>query len=516
MTWLTLSLMLPLAAAVPVGALEPTKPGQDPVSASDAEASEELEALRALEELAVEPEVDDAVLRQWVRHLGPAHPLRTRVEDALSADDLREDAPFELGRIADVLAFDVAQVADRFDIPVEMQPLVAQYIQFFQGPGRRWFRRWVERSTRFIPVMHPILEQHGVPRDTVYLAMIESGFSPQAYSWAHAAGPWQFIEATGRQFGLRLDFWVDERRDPIKSTHAAARFLKQLHGSLGHWYLAWAGYNTGPGRVRRLTEKRGTTDFWELSEGRGLAKETRHYVPKLIAAALVAKHPAAFGFDPSEFEFQTPWEWDEAHLVGAVDLAVLARAAGTTEDVLRELNPELRRWSTPPASEQQPYLLRLPRGSAASFVENLEKVPLEDRFKFAGHLVQRGDTLWQLAVKYETPVEGILRMNNLKSAHALRVGQLLMIPVPGGGAHLLPAGVTRASSRPGPAPTPDRSGRAKIRYKIRSGDTLWGIAERHGVSVEDLRRWNGLRRNRPLQIDQVLSIWQPRKPDASR
>src|SRR5215471_11693663 len=320
----------------------------DDVDKQNSEQSAEMEELRALEEVALDPKVKvSAALRRSMRRLGVANPLRERLEDAFAEPQLREDVwSLELPPVTDLAKFDIGQVKDRYDIPMEMQPLVGEYVQFFRGPGRKWFRKWMSRSTRYIPEMEPILEAQGLPKDTVYLAMIESGFAPHAYSWARAAGPWQFISSTAKIFGLRQDFWVDERRDPLKATDAAARYLERLHAQLGNWYLAWAAYNAGRGKVQRLIDRRGTTDFWELSEGRGLAKETKHYVPKLIACALVAKNPTAFGFKENEFDFLTPVETVQVKLTEAADLDVLARSAEIPVEQLKELNPELRRWCT--------------------------------------------------------------------------------------------------------------------------------------------------------------------------
>ncbi|MBX5481650.1 MAG: LysM peptidoglycan-binding domain-containing protein [Myxococcaceae bacterium] len=486
------------------------------------EASADLEALRAVEEYAFDPSAgQNALYLQSAQELGPAHPLRLRLEDVLNDTDLREDAPNEIAQVTDLLAFDVRQVQDRYDIPVEMQPLVADYIRFFQGPGRRWFRKWMSRSTRYIPVMQPILEEAGVPRDTVYLAMIESGFSAQAYSWARAAGPWQFIAGTGREFGLKENFWVDERRDPIKSTRAAARYLKQLYDQLGHWHLAWAGYNTGAARVKRLCERRHTRSFWEISEGRGLAKETRHYVPKLIAAALIAKNPAAFGFRDEEFDFQPPLEFDVVPIPDLTDLSVIARAAGVSEQEIRELNPELKRWCTPPATEDKPYLLRLPKGTADRFAANFEKIPKHERMHYVEHHVKRGDTLSAIARRYGSEVEPIMRFNKLRSARALQINQTLIIPVPQ--SHARTARREPSATPPSAAPRsrpPLKSeviaGKTRITYGVQSGDTLWGICQRFNCSVDNLRKWNHLpRRGRRLQPGTVLAIWTDRDVHAS-
>ncbi len=506
--------------------------------------SAELEELRALEAATVDPGAAvGADLLQTLRRLGFANPLRQRMLDALEEPALREDVlPPELPTITDLATFDVAQLQAHYDIPVEMQPLVAQYIQFFRGPGRKWFRTWMARSTRFVPVMQPILEERGLPRDTVYLAMIESGFSAHAYSWAHAAGPWQFISATGKQYGLRQDFWVDERRDPIKATHAAARYLKDLHKELGHWYLAWAGYNTGSGRVRRAISRNGTDDFWAISrEGAGLAKETQHYVPKLIACALMAKHPKAFGFTDEELQTEPLFLYDEVKLADATDLDVVARAAGVSVKAVQELNPELKRWCTPPASEKKPYVLRLPPGTAPRFAQNFAKVAPHERLTFKVHKVKRGDTLSAIAKRYGSATEAILQVNRLKTARALRVNAELVIPVPRGkkggvgeDAALarkvaqarrtgvvaprpeeeVPAGTPQGAVAQGPTRTQTVKGRTRVTYTVQSGDSLWTIAQRFGVSVGELRSWNRLTRSkRGLQVGRELHVWPAGKGD---
>ncbi len=528
---------LPLA-----GSAEEAEAALEELLEVDAE-SAELEEMRALEEATLDPDArPNAEVLQSLRRLGLANPLRQRMLDALEEPTFREDETTgELPLLTDLANFDVSRVQAHYDIPVEMQPLVAQYIQFFQGPGRKWFCKWVSRSTKYLPVMQPILEAHGLPRDTVYLAMIESGFSPTAYSWAHASGPWQFISSTGRQYGLHQDFWVDERRDPLKATVAAARYLKDLHKELGHWYLAWAGYNTGSGRVRRLMERLATNDFWIISAEKGLAQETKHYVPKLIAAALIAKHPAAFGFFEHEFDYEPPLAFDEVKLNDATDLDVIARAAGVDVKDVQELNPELRRWCTPPASAKNPYVLRLPKGTAERFTENFARIAPKERLTFRVHKVKKGDTLSHIALKYGSAPEAILQMNRLQSVRTLKLNTELVIPVPTGrggedGESALarkvaqarrsgvtvprpedevPAGTPRGPVAAGPIKTETVNGRKRVTYGVQSGDSLWAIAQRFQVDVDDIRKWNNLTvraSKRALKVGSVLYVFPDNAP----
>lgn len=553
---------LPMPAPPP--GMHPLSPGEAPPAAEaqtdaaddtdeEGPGSDEMEEVRAAEQLAIDANSTDTSALQAFSRLGLGNPLRARLEDGIEDWTLREDhSPLDLGPVKDLRAFDVSQVAGEYDIPVEMQPLVAQYIRFFQGPGRRWFRTWMERSHRYIPMMRPILEKAGVPGDTVYLAMIESGFSTDAYSWAHAVGPWQFIAPTGKHFGLREDFWVDERRDPLKSTLAAAQYLHQLHEDLGDWYLAWAAYNTGGGRIRRLAEKKGTRDFWELSDGRGLALETKHYVPKLIACALVAKHPRAFGFDADDFHYEDPLQYDQVKLVDPTDLAVIARAAGTTVRELKELNPELRRWCTPPATADDPYVLRLPKGTAAEYAQNIARVAPRQRLTYRVYRVRHGDTLGQIARNFHTPTEAILSVNHLSSARRLKINAELVVPVPLKG-NAVPAelladareketpkvsrrALTKAlvRSRQQPAARPELaqntprpmahgtvetetvSGRTRLSYGVSEGDTLWSISQRFGCTVDELRRWNHLGSHARLQTGATLTVWPKAQIVSSR
>jgi membrane-bound lytic murein transglycosylase D len=427
------------------------------------------------------------------------------------------------GRIALLpeLDHDLAQLQAEYDIPVEVNEAVVGYVRFFQSrAARAHFVKWLGRSHRYLDRYRAILKEEGLPQDTVYLAMIESGFGNFAYSRAKASGPWQFIAATGKSFGLAQDFWVDERRDPEKSARAAARYLKQLHKQTGDWRLAWAGYNAGVGRIYKA-KKKGYDDFWEMAAVPGrkvLRAETKGYVPKLMAAAIVAKHPEAFGFRAEEIDPQRWEEYEEVTIPSATLLAVVAKAAGTSERHLIDLNPELRRACTPPRS----YKLKLPKAHAEEFARNWPALQGKVRMTFAGHVVKRGDTLSTIAARNGVPVQGILEMNGLKSAKKLRVGQELIIPKPLGSGQLAAARTPEPERRAEPARRQPaaagahaagaRADRARTTLRVQPGDTLWSISRRFGVELDELCRWNGIEnpRRHKLHVGAQIVVYSER------
>ena len=234
---------------------------------------------------------------------------------------------------------DATHTAMIFDLPVTYNHRVRKWIGYFQGEGRGWFKRWLERCNRHLPVIQQILEQHKLPKDLIYIAMIESGFSPQATSSAAAVGPWQFMPATGKQYGLNSNWWLDERRDFVKSTNAAASYFRYLYSLFRSWYLTAAAYNMGENRLKRLIQKYGTRDYWKISSMEEFAQETKDYVPKLMAAILIAKAPALYGF--RDLDPHLPLKFDTVEVPGGIDLINLADHIGVTQKYIRDLNPEL-------------------------------------------------------------------------------------------------------------------------------------------------------------------------------
>lgn len=370
-----------------------------------------------------------------------------------------------------------------FDIPLSSDPRVDMWVNHLVGRGRWTMERWLARLTKFAPIFFEILDRNGVPRDLIFLSMIESGFVPLAYSWAHAVGPWQFIPATARRYGLVLDFWLDERRDFERATDAAARYLKDLHELFGDWHLAWAGYNAGEWKVMRAMKRLGSKDFWRISRTRQLRRETQHYVPKLIAAALVSKNSLAHGFDRVPYE--APLEWDEIEIEDATSFKDLARLCATTEEQLKFLNAAMYRGFTPP---EKMVVLRVARGSGALCARALmnarHTVPT-----FRAHVPQRGDTIESIAATYRTSVEAILELNKIDRSQLLAFDALI-VPIPWNERAFVRDAAPNKEWLSSPPFSP--GGQEVIVHVIRSGESLWRIAKRYRASVRDLRKWNGL------------------------
>ncbi len=374
----------------------------------------------------------------------------------------------------EVRPFDPAE----FDIPVVMNGEVEKWMGYFLGRGRAYYGRYLNRAGRYVPLEHRILAETGMPADLIYLSMIESGYNTQARSHASAVGLWQFIAPTGRRYGLRIDYWVDERRDPELASQAAAAYLGDLYEQFGDWYLAWAAYNAGPGRVTRAARKTGSTDFWVLSSA--LPAETRNYVPKLLAAAIIGKHPERYGFD---VQLEPPLAYDVAQVRGSVTLDILARCAGVDQDTLEALNPSLLRGATPPDGETS---VRVPVGQADAFLAALDAIPASERVSYTRHRVAKGESLGAIARRYGVDVSAISRFNKIADPDRIYVGMELVIPMHGQLPPQIAAPVTQ--------------------HTVAGGENLSGIAHRYGVSTDDLVGWNGLKDPDALGVGQVLSV----------
>jgi membrane-bound lytic murein transglycosylase D len=385
-----------------------------------------------------------------------------------------------------------------FDIPVVVNDEVVKWMQYFTGRGARWYRKWLGRSTAYQALMAERLEKSGLPLDTRYLSMIESGYSVDAYSSAAAVGLWQFIATTGREYGLRIDSHVDERRDPWSSTDAAVKFLKRLHTLYGDWYLAWAAYNGGPGRINRAIERTGSKDFWVLAKSGTIRDETANYVPKLLAAAIIGKHPERYGF--GDVVYQPPLELDTVTIDDAYDLEVLAKCAGLTTEEFVSMNPHLRQGATPRGSVQ----VHVPPSKGEGFLVAAAAIPDAERIRTLTHQVKRGETLGLIAKQYGTTVSALQTANQIKNVNVLRVGTTLQIPTSAVGAVRLAAAETSVKSRSAAKPAAP-----KAAHVVASGETLSDIADRYDVATTDLVTWNGIADADAIRPGQQLVVAKP-------
>ena len=384
--------------------------------------------------------------------------------------------------------------APMWDIEVhayESTARVERYLRMFTGPSKDRIESRLERGTRFEPMIRAKFRDGGLPEDMYYLALVESGFDPNAYSRAAAVGMWQFMTSTGRDMGLRVDWWIDERRDPVKSTGAAVRFIKGLRDQFGSLYLAAAAYNGGPGRIARgltryaddLEGTSGEDLFFALAEKDYLRNETREYVPQLIAAALIAKEPARYGM---KIDPQPPFAYDSVRVGAAMPLAAIAHAAGATVSQLQELNPQILRGMTPPRDS---VLVRLPDGTADSFAMALAALPKSEKTATSTVESKKGQSLSSIARKNGISTRQLAAFNpkvrTLKSGN-LAPGQTILVPTV--------AVASAATIVPDPSIERYSSSRGSSMHVVRAGESLGSIAKKYHTTTAALMRANGLRR----------------------
>jgi len=301
---------------------------------------------------------------------------------------------------------------------------VARNIRFWMTRGRRSFQKWLNSSAKYLPLMKKILKEEGLPEDLALLPLIESGFNVHARSSRRAVGLWQFVPSTARHYGLRVNRWIDERKDPVKSTRAAARYIKDLYRTFGTWPLALASYNAGKGKVRRALIRSRASSFWGLRYSRYLKRETKNYVPRFMAALVIMKNPERFGFvmpDPR------PFSYDEVAVPGGMDLRNIADIAKISYRALRRLNPQLKTHLTPP--DRKTYILRFPPGTGKRFVKNFRRLPSRANLVYREYKIKKGDTVYDIARKYRVSMKAIRRVNRLNRRYTIVAGRTLFIPV---------------------------------------------------------------------------------------
>ena len=374
----------------------------------------------------------------------------------------------------------------RFDIPVVVNDNVLRLLNYYQTGGRKAMEAGIRRSGRYMPLFRKIFEEEGVPQSMIYMAHVESNFKPSAYSRAGARGIWQFMVGTGRGYGLKRDWWIDERADIPKSTRAAARHLKDLYQELSDWYLVMASYNAGIGRILRNQERYGPIDYWTMVKRRLLPRETRNFVPSILAAIIVYQNPELYGFN---VEPDDPIEFETVGVSDQVALEVIGAEINVPVGELMGLNPELRRGITP--FDHAEYELKVPLGKGDLLIERLAALPAEKKAQFLHHKVQRGQTLSVIARRYSSSIQAIAQVNRIRNIHRLREGQDLMIPLSGtfSGVGFVPASRQR----------PDN-------YVVRRGDSLSRIASMYGVTIKDLLRWNNLKASGIIYPGQTIRV----------
>lgn len=477
---------IPMQRAVPEG---PAAVSEEAARAADAgPAADTAEAATELggswwdeAGLAVEwPETDDAVPEaddqsaSPLDHLAVADPVPSPEELEAERERVTAEPP-------------------TFDIPMEINDRVLAWVDLYSGRMKSDFEVSLARSGRYLPMFREIFREEGLPQDLVYMAHVESGYKTSAYSRAHARGIFQFISGTARRYGLRVDYWTDERADPEKSARAAAAYMKDLYAEFADWYLALAAYNAGEGKVRRAMARSGRDDFWALARTSYLRRETKNHVPAILAATLLSKEPEKYGLS---VERDPAVAYDTIPVEGAADLRVLARCAETDVETLRQLNPALRRMQTPPDGTTD---VRVPVGSAERTALTLAAIPQRERILYERHRVRQGDTLSEIASHYGVGVTAIQSVNGMGRRTLIRVNQVLLIPTSAASRYDGGGSVAVAAASQGP--------RGEIvSYRVRRGDTLYSVSRRYGTSPGAIAAASGIPVNKTLQIGERLTV----------
>jgi membrane-bound lytic murein transglycosylase D len=390
---------------------------------------------------------------------------------------------------------------------------IEKYIQRMTQDNGANIQELYKKYGRYEKIIRDILKQEGVCQDLIYLAMIESGFNVTAKSHARAVGPWQFVTSTARSYGLNVDWWVDDRRDIYLASRAAAHHLKDLFQEFGDWYLALAAYDFGG--VYHAIKKNNTRDYWEMKK---LPRETKNYLPYFIASATIAKNPSQYGL---KLNTDPPLLMDTVTVTECLDLEAIANCVKSTPDSIRDINPALLRWCTPPTASS--YLLKVPFGRRAMFIENYAKIPQEKKRSWVRYQVKYGETLSLIGNRFGTDTKAIMQANQLKNAVNLIAGQYILIPVApksyvaksenNSDYRTTNSRTTNYSNTTGSTTSvskkkeDDKAGKKKITFKVEEGNTLGEIAEWYNILAQNIRDWNGLYYGDPIYPGQVLTLW---------
>jgi membrane-bound lytic murein transglycosylase D len=508
--WLPILLAIAGCSRAPA---PPAAPAPRPADREQADAVAHAPAIEPSSEVPPAPVLDSAFDQELAQELRAA--ADSAADEALleklaaaSATAPETDAPLpdEAAARAGSVTFDID--VRRFNSHDRVQ----YYLDFFRTTGRDRFGIWLTRMPRYESMIRRRLQAEGLPSDLVYLALIESGFSNTATSRARAVGMWQFMKGTAKLYGLRVDRWVDERRDPYRATDAAARHLRELSERFGSYYLAAAAYNAGAGKVSRGLDRLGDPDdeadslatdaaFFRLYDTKFIRRETKDYVPKLIAAAMIAKDPAQYGFPPPPPGDTLP-PYDSLTVADATGLDVIARLADTTMTAIRELNPQYLRLVTPPGTKS---VVRVPPGKGAITEAAYAELPASRRVNFREHLVRSGETVRGIAKRYGVSESELVASNPRVQGRKLRPGQLLVVPTGGPVAPDIARQLAAADEN------------ADVTYhRVKRGETLRLIAARYGVTQHQLATWNGLGKAARLRTGQRLRVTSAEGASAPR